>query len=169
MMVEAACTWKKVCAGTWPKGSSSFWLGLLWECKEIHGGCYGILMGHQRISPGAIPGCTILTSFLKICLSLNLKDTLCGSWWQWGVTVCVTHMAGGSKGSFNPFQPSLYPGLLQALRQSSNFCEINIAQRPGPVLCWWQCCSRSLKCMCFGSMAPSPEGGPFDSWGQQWL
>lgn len=69
VMVEAPCTWEKLCAGTWPNGTSSLWLGLLWICKEIHGRYYDILMGYQSISPGSASGFIILTLFLKICLS----------------------------------------------------------------------------------------------------
>lgn len=51
-----------------------------WALWHSHG-----IPEHVRtcISPGATSGFIILTSFLKICLSLNLKATLCGSRCQW--------------------------------------------------------------------------------------
>lgn len=155
------------------------WLGLhSLECKEIHGGCYDILMEYQSISPGAIPGFLILTHFFSQNMSVfKFKgysmwilvavrgDSLCHLpknaglllTWEGEVKALLAHFS------------SLSTPVLQALRQSSDFCGIYIAQRPGKVVCWWQCCSRSLKSMWLGSVAPSPVGSLSDFWGQQWL
>lgn len=64
---------------------------LAWLLMGMRGGAQWVLCHScgipehvcMCVSPGVTSGFIILASFLKICLSLNLKATLCGSQCQW--------------------------------------------------------------------------------------